>query len=495
MQVAQAYEVGGAAALSVLTEEQFFGGALEDLKDARAATLLPALRKDFVVDPYQVWEAWDAGADAVLLIVAALDRRRAEDAARDGAGGGPRRAGRGARPRRSWSARSRPGARAIGVNNRDLRTMEVRLENALELAPLHPGRGRGGGGERHPRAGRRAAAARGGLRRVPGRRAPDAGADPRRGAGGAHPRLVDAALGRPGRAQGREGRGQDLRHHDRRGRASRRRAPAPTRSVSSSCPAARAASTVATARAIARALPPFVLRVGVFVDCRAAERRAHRVDEVGLDVVQLHGDETPEEVARLSAARHQGGAGRTTRFTAADALRYEGQAAGILLDTRATPGGRPAAPASTFDWSRAREVRERASFLVLAGGLTPENVGVALTAVRPDAVDVSSGVETAPGRKDRGQGARVHPGGAERAMTGPARPDAQGRFGPYGGRYVPETLMEPLRELTEAYDDGAPRSRRSARELPGAAARLRRAPDAAHARGPAVGAARRAAST
>src|SRR5207249_9358979 len=73
VKAAQAYEVAGAAALSVLTEEQFFGGSLEDLKEARGATLLPTLRKDFIVDPYQVWETWHAGADALLLIVAALD--------------------------------------------------------------------------------------------------------------------------------------------------------------------------------------------------------------------------------------------------------------------------------------------------------------------------------------------------------------------------------------------------------------------------------------
>jgi indole-3-glycerol phosphate synthase len=72
-EIVQAYERGGAAAISILTEEQHFGGSLEDLQTAVAATELPVLRKDFIVDPYQLYESAAAGADAILLIVAALD--------------------------------------------------------------------------------------------------------------------------------------------------------------------------------------------------------------------------------------------------------------------------------------------------------------------------------------------------------------------------------------------------------------------------------------
>ena len=77
-EIVQAYERGGAAGLSVLTEGQHFGGSLDDLREARGASRLPILRKDFVVDPYQVYETAAAGADAMLLIVAALDRRDLE---------------------------------------------------------------------------------------------------------------------------------------------------------------------------------------------------------------------------------------------------------------------------------------------------------------------------------------------------------------------------------------------------------------------------------
>jgi phosphoribosylanthranilate isomerase len=150
------------------------------------------------------------------------------------------------------------------------------------------------------------------------------------------------------------------------------------------------------ARQISRALPPFVVRVGVFVDA-APDVLARTAEEVGLDVLQLHGRESPEDVARLPRRAIKAvsvGEG----FRPQDALRYEGHAAGILLDTKAN--GLPGGTGQVFDWALAREVRERASFLALAGGLTAENVHVALTSLRPDLVDVSSGVESSPGRKD-----------------------------------------------------------------------------------------------
>lgn len=134
---ARGYERGGAAALSILTEEDHFGGSLQDLREARAATALPALRKDFVVDPYQVWEARAAAADAVLLIVAALDDRTLASlltATRD--------AGLGAlvevHDRAELERALRHDVGVVGVNNRDLRTMAVRLETSLDLASAIP---------------------------------------------------------------------------------------------------------------------------------------------------------------------------------------------------------------------------------------------------------------------------------------------------------------------------------------------------------------------
>jgi indole-3-glycerol phosphate synthase len=131
-QIAAGYQAAGAAAISVLTDEPFFGGALEDLRRARAATAIPLLRKDFIVDPYQITEARAAGADAVLLIVAALSddalTRLQAEAARWGLDvlvetHDPREV------ERALAA----GARIVGINNRDLRTFQVDTTLAARL--------------------------------------------------------------------------------------------------------------------------------------------------------------------------------------------------------------------------------------------------------------------------------------------------------------------------------------------------------------------------
>lgn len=153
---------------------------------------------------------------------------------------------------------------------------------------------------------------------------------------------------------------------------------------------------VLRARDIGDALPAGVVRVGVFVDM-AHEEVVRVANEARLDVLQLHGDEAPEDLPTFPRRTWKAvrvGPG----FVAADALRYEGRAAGLLLDTRSAeaPGG----TGRTFDWALAADVRRRASFLMLAGGLDALNVRAAIRAVGPDGVDVSSGVESEPGRKD-----------------------------------------------------------------------------------------------
>jgi phosphoribosylanthranilate isomerase len=157
--------------------------------------------------------------------------------------------------------------------------------------------------------------------------------------------------------------------------------------------------TVEAAARIAREIPPLVLRVGVFVDAPPATM-AETADKVGLDLLQLHGQEPPEVVSRLN--RRALKAVRVGKgFRTDEAERYLGHAAGVLVDTRLA--GETALPGGTgvpFDWALVKGLRDRVPCLVLAGGLGPDNVGEAIRAVRPHAVDVSSGVESLPGKKD-----------------------------------------------------------------------------------------------
>ena len=133
--IAKVYEAAGASAVSVLTEEDYFDGSLDDLRAVRQATSLPIVRKDFVFEEYQVYESAAAGADALLLIVAALDdatltrlRQLTEDELSMDALVEVHTSEEMDRARSS-------GAKLIGVNNRNLGTFAVSLETSVKLAP------------------------------------------------------------------------------------------------------------------------------------------------------------------------------------------------------------------------------------------------------------------------------------------------------------------------------------------------------------------------
>jgi len=155
--------------------------------------------------------------------------------------------------------------------------------------------------------------------------------------------------------------------------------------------------TLEQAKAISAALPPHVMRVGVFVN--AEEAFVHQaLTECMLNILQFHGDETPEECSRypvmtLKAFRVQG------EETLAQLEAYP--SAGYLLDAyvKDALGGTGA----TFNWDLAVRAQEFGKPIFLAGGLTPENVVEAVRKVQPFGVDVSSGVESEPGRKDAEQ--------------------------------------------------------------------------------------------
>lgn len=370
---------GVADAMSVLTDGPWFRGSLAHLAQVRAATLLPILCKDFIVDPFQVLEARAHGADAVLLMLSLLDasgyRRLAAAAARLGM-----EVLTEVRNEVELDRAVRLGARIIGINNRDLLTLEVDRGTTLRLAP------------RIPRD--RVIVCESGIRG-------------RADANEVAP-LVDAFLV-----------GTGIMREERPDLAARALAFGDVKvcGLTSASDAATAWAAGATlggvvfapgsprrvddTRAAAIAAGPLPL-VGVFVN-ESPARVVGLARSLGLAAVQLHGDETPAEVAALRAHLPAGcEVWQAVRVRDRLSIPSPALADRLVLDTfdpvlRGGTGRR-------FDWRLVEALPDR-SRVVLAGGLDPANAGDALR-LGCGALDVSSGVESAPGVKDRDRLAR-----------------------------------------------------------------------------------------
>lgn len=194
------------------------------------------------------------------------------------------------------------------------------------------------------------------------------------------------------------------------------------------------------AREISSSVVGAAVRVGVFRDA-PLEQVLGIVADLGLDVVQLHGDESPEYAAALPVpvlkvlAADETLADRAATFPSVD----------LLVDHPS--GGGSGTP---WNFELVRELVAAGRRVWIAGGLSPENVKEAVQGARPHGVDASSGLESAPGQKDPDK-VREFVRRAREGVEARSAPDARGYYGPYGGRFVPETLMPALEELDEAY--------------------------------------------
>ena len=415
---ARAYVAGGAAAISVLTEPDFFLGSLDDLRAVRESVDVPVLRKDFLLDPYQVYEARAAGADAVLLICALLDDAALRDLlvlTRSLGMEALVEAHDADETRRAVAS----GARVIGVNSRDLRTFAVDPDVVRRLRPLVPADyvfvAESGIGDVVSAARARAFGADAILvgealmrSESPDRLARMLSTAP----GGAIAQFFGAAndpyvkicglktaeharavveLGAdafglifaPSRRQITPDHARTLVEATHTHSASLESAKADFAAERKQGPLG--AALAASARCLA---------IGVFVN-EPVEHIATVAVTVGLDAIQLSGDESPETCATVAEATGLPVL-RALRLRSADDLplldEYALAGAILMLDTPVADGSY-GGTGQAGDWRVAAEAARRWP-IILAGGLTPDNLAEALTAVAPRGLDVSSGVET-----------------------------------------------------------------------------------------------------
>ena len=479
---AQAYEAGGAAAISVLCEPHWFGGSIDDLRSVRQAVSVPVLAKDFVVDARQLAVLRAAGADIVLLLAGLHPPRRLARlvAAARAIGLEPFVE---AHDEREVAAALESGARLIGLNNRDLRTLEVDPERAIRLRGLVPDD--------------RIVVAESGVR--------DAATLAAWRAVGFDAALVGEALVRatdPAAAAAAfvaAGRSPadlaDLANVpfvkicgivDADGvlAAIRAGADAIGLNLVPGTPRALELDEASDLARLARSAAPASRRpaiVAVTVD-RSLDELERIAASLDPDAIQLSGNESPElirslrrpawKVLHLPAG--EGPAGEGPALEAAELISrsrgfLDAGAARILLDTAGGthPGGTGRRAREDLAAAIAREVP-----VMLAGGLDPAGVASAVRRIAAVGVDVASGVEAAhrdgarPSKDavkvalftKRARAARLdRPNLAARPTPvhpGLLEADERGRWGTerqFGGRYVPETLIAALEQLERAY--------------------------------------------
>jgi tryptophan synthase beta subunit len=478
---AQAYQAGGASAISVLCEPHWFNGSLEDLRAVRAAVSIPVLAKEFIVDARQLEAVRAAGADAVLLLAVLHPSKRALRALVDGALGLGLEPLVEAHDERELRLALETDARLIGINNRDLKTLVVDPERAGRLRHLVPddrvvvaesgvrepatiARWRAQGfdaalvGEAlvrsmDPSAVARAFVAAGAVPSDPANvaRRPFA-----KICGVADVGSATAAI-----ALGADGLGLNL-------------VPGTPRALTldEAAELSRAIRAVATP-----ATRPRI--VAITADASPADLVAI-VAALDPDAVQLNGRETIEVASAIGRpvwkVLHLPADAPSDLASAAAEIVARGRAylgAGVerlLLDTAGGPhpGGTGQRASTHLAAAVARELP-----VTLAGGLSPANVADALRHIPAVGVDVASGVEypREPGRRPvkdpylvglflkRARAARDdRPNvrfGPTPVHAGLLDADGRGRWGmerDFGGRYVPETLMAALEQLETAYD-------------------------------------------
>jgi tryptophan synthase beta chain len=447
-ELARRYAGAGATALSILTEPTRFAGSDEDLRAATGAAL-PVLRKDFTVDPYQVWQARALGAGAVLLLARALadfELSTCLEAAAEAGIDALVEVHDEDELRRALAL----DATLIGVNARDLDTLEIDRERALRLIASARSSGATLVAESGlETAGHLAAAADAGAHAVLVGTSLLSAADPAE-------RLADlvATAARPVPQIPAHPTRTMVKTCGLRDEAGVRAATAADADFAGFVVAENSRRRVSPSEAGRLAaglgtIPPVLVFRAPTADEVTVATRAFGPSMPGI---QLAGFEAPPPWLAARAPGHPVVIGvihrpRSVRQALCGAEAWFDAGASHVLLEGAGPeaGGGIAAEAPVAIGRRLNRIVPAG----VAGGLDPSSVAAAVRGVRPAFVDAASGLERSGASDPRRIAAFVR--AARRDPIGADRVDARGRFGPFGGRYVPETLIPPLDELTASW--------------------------------------------